>query len=111
MVFPSSLSLKSEPTHDWPKLCEAFPVGVQLLEQRFPNAPPNPLPSEEAYYQLLSRDQSSDGSVTALNSFRTCRGGVCAFVELSTEELRAPGRSEPLKREGAFVSVPMDFTP
>ena len=55
VVFSSSLSLKSEPTHDWPKLFEATTGGVQLLEERFRVSPPAPIPTMEAFYELVSR--------------------------------------------------------
>ena len=103
VVFSSSLSLNSEPTHDWPKLFEATTYGVRLLDERFRLSPPAPLPTMETFYELLSRDQSSDGSVLALNTSRTCSGGSrCVFVERAMGEITAPGRAEPLLRGGIF---------
>ncbi len=103
VVFSSSLSLKSDATNDWPKLFEATTAEVRLLEERFPVSPPPLLPTQQAFYQLWSRDQSSDGSVQALNTVRPCIGGSrCVFVEQAMAELSAPGRAEPLKRGGTL---------
>jgi len=101
VVFSSSLSLKSDPTHDWPKLFEATASGVRLLEERFPVTPPPLLPAQQTFYQLWSRDQSSDGAVQALHTIRPCVGGSrCVFVEQAIAELSAPGSAEPLKWAG-----------
>jgi len=101
VVFSSNLSLKAEPAHNWPKLYEATTGGVHLVEERFPAPPPVFLPSLEAFYQLLARDQSSDGSVLALNTYRPCIGGSrCVFVERFIGELSVPSRAEPFQRGG-----------
>lgn len=108
VVFSSNLSLKASAAHDWPKLFEATAGGVRLLEERFAASPPAPIPAVELFYQLRSQDQSSDGSVKALNTYRTCRGGgVCVFVEQLRAEIRAPGWTEPLMRYG-FVRLSAD---
>jgi hypothetical protein len=101
VVFSSSLSLKSEPTHEWPKLFEATTSGVRLLEERFPLPPPLPAPLLQSFHQIWFRDESSDSSVQALNIFRPCSaGGRCVFVETRVAHLRAPGLAEPPARGG-----------
>lgn len=107
VVFSSKLSLKSAPAHDWSKLFQTSARGVQLLDERLPVSPPAPLPTMEAFYELVSRDQSSDGLVQALNTYRPCAGGSrCVFVELFMGEIRAPGGADPLKRGGILRLSP-----
>ncbi|HEY3441708.1 MAG TPA: hypothetical protein VGK29_13175 [Paludibaculum sp.] len=103
VVFSSSLSLKSDATHDWPKLFEATAAHVRLLEERLPVSPPPLLPTQQTFYQLWSRDQSSDGLVQTLNTVRPCIGGSrCVFVERAMAELSAANWAEPLRRGGTL---------
>ncbi|MBL0161689.1 MAG: hypothetical protein IPP47_32210 [Bryobacterales bacterium] len=103
VVFSSSLSLQSDATHDWPKLFEATTAGVRLLEERLPASPPPLLPTQQTFYQLWSRDQSSDGVVQTLNTVRPCIGGSrCVFVEQSMAELSTASWADSLKRGGTL---------